>query len=125
MAKVTGLLPVLLLATIVGSTGPVIAKDDLVQHTMRCPQTVEFRVNWQDKISSDPPFTVRKQAESTTHRAQISRMERSGQRITCFYNAGGGFQAGYDYHVERTIISCRAPTSGIGSGKQMQCDLKP
>ena len=119
MGKAWALLAMVLVA-VVGSHGAVGAKDDLVQHTFRCPGAVDYRINWQDKISSDPTFTVGSSAEKETHRASLRLMERRGQEIVCRYFTTPTISATYHYRVERQIISCRSAGSGV-----MQCDLKP
>ena len=128
MAKVTGLLLALVVATIVGANSPVIAKDDLVRHTIRCPGSVAYRINWQDKISSDPTLKVAEGSELANHTANLRYMSRNGQTIICFYAvipSGASPGARYEYRVERTILNCTTPSKGPGNVTQMQCDLKP
>ena len=119
MGKVVGLL-VMVLAAVVGSNGPVTAKEPVL--IIHCPKTVEYRVDWQDKFRSEALFTAEKGAEST-QRAQIKSMERVGQKITCIYAIAR--EVRYDHQVERTIGRCLPPGDSTGGGKFINCEPKP
>jgi len=95
---------------------------------IRCPDHVSGRINWPNKIGSDPAFSPSEDNSyvSTTNVA----ISRSGQIVTCIYvikqiaNApASGKTIRYNYTAKRTIIDCKPPSTST-YGSSLTCTVK-
>jgi hypothetical protein len=79
-----------------------------------CPESVTAKINWNDKIGSDPTFHYESGTETFTF--DFDHMARSGQSIACIYKR----EVVYRYEVKRTIKSCSQVNPRI-----LECKLIP
>jgi hypothetical protein len=96
----------------IGHAGAV----DLVTARITCPPNTSVRLDWKDKIGSDPPFSV--WSGETTLTAPFAVMSRHGQEIRCAYQIRQGMGY-YRYVVQRAIQSCTKVSSNV-----MDCVVK-
>jgi hypothetical protein len=83
---------------------------EFVLHTFKCPPHVTYKVNWQNKIETQPTdFPLSSSYENLTHTAPFkdSAVNVSANTVQCRYVSSDGHpQAPYIYKVHRKIISC-------------------
>ena len=88
-----------------------------------CPESVTAKINWNDKIGSDPTFHFENGTETLTF--GFDHMQRHDQSISCYYkqtSASGLVMRSvlYVYKVKRTIKSCAQVNPRI-----LECKLVP
>jgi len=96
---------------------------EVVAAKIECPASTVVKLDWQDKIGSDPTFKV----ATGRHGATIwfERMWRQGQTIYCFYRnpakAGHAddIHGQYQYTVQRAIQSCTQKAPRV-----LECQVK-
>ena len=94
---------------------------DYVVKNIGCPNFLYVGLKFPHKIGSDPAFEVG--GDSYSFPAQLLRISRSGQRVSCDYGVDIGsdsYIATYGYTVKRTIIECKQLNSST-----LECKLKP
>jgi len=93
---------------------------------IRCPESVPGRINWPNKIGSDPAFSPA--ADNTDVYTSFVSISRYNQIITCSYRikqisntqvSGGTIR--YNYTAKRLILDCKPTTPGA---KDLRCTVK-
>jgi hypothetical protein len=97
---------------------------------IRCPDNVHGRINWPNKIGSDPAFSP--VVDNMPITASYVSIARSGQTISCSYRishiqttsgltiSSGGIIR-YNYTAKRQMLNCK-PTSP--ETKELTCTVK-
>ena len=97
---------------------------EYVVHTFKCPPSTTVRLNWRNKIETQPTdFPVLPSYENLQHSASFkdSAVNVAENTVTCTYQVPQTvFQAPYTYKVHRKIISCTGQPSAT-----IECKLKP
>jgi len=99
---------------------------------IKCPLHVQGRINWPNKIGSDPAFSP--VVDNMPITASNVSIGRSGQTISCSYRishiqttsgltiSSGGIMR-YNYTAKRTIIDCKPPSTST-YGSSLTCTVK-
>ena len=97
---------------------------ETVVHTFKCPETTTVKLNWKNKIETQPTdFPVSPSYENLTQPAQFrdSAVNVGENTVSCRYAiAQTELQAPYVYKVHRKIISCSGMPAAV-----FTCNLKP
>jgi hypothetical protein len=96
---------------------------EYVVHTFKCPPSTTVKLNWKNKIETQPTnFPVSPSYENLTQSAQFreSAANLSANTVQCLYVIPQTvFQAPYVYKVHRKILSC----TGMPAA-EFTCNLK-
>jgi hypothetical protein len=96
------------------------AVDEYVMSRIECPQSTTVKLNWSNKIGSEPSFSIGDEGQELGVPFKTSSV--SGQIITCRYETptNPALRAHYRYDVKRQILGC---TSSAGK-RVLECKLK-
>ena len=104
--------------------GGVVSAQEYAVHTFKCPATTSVKLNWKNKIETQPTdFPVSPSYENLTQSAAFreSAVNVGENTVQCLYVIPQTvFQAPYVYKVHRKIISCTGQP-----GPTITCNLKP